>query len=523
MTTLDVFDMFTRDYARERFESMSLRDWLLAARDDKMLYASPAERMVSAIGEPERVDTAHDPRLGRLFFNRTIKLYRAFDGFYGMEDTVERIVGYFKHAAQGLEEKRQILYLLGPVGGGKSSLAERLKELMEKHPIYVLKAGNEVSPVFESPLGLFRSAELTDLLSERYGIDKHRLGNVMSPWAVKRLDEFGGDISKFEVARLYPSKLRQIAVAKTEPGDENNQDISSLVGKVDIRKLEHYSQNDPDAYAFSGGLCRANQGLLEFVEMFKAPIKVLHPLLTATQEGNYIGTETLGPIPFNGTILAHSNEAEWTVFKANKNNEAFLDRICVVTVPYCLRVSEETSIYKKLIGTSNLGAASCAPETLEMLAKFCVATRLKGGHADNALPQLAEATVNCRILPGVQPAAIEAELKQVVGSGVEVTPDADAGRPTPVSPLRPDVVGAYTKAVHARFPGAQIIPQMSTGATDGLEFRARGIPVYGVDGGWGVSPDDERAHGKDERIPVQSLWDSTMHWESMIRDLAGGK
>ena len=151
----------------------------------------------------------------------------------------------------------------------------------------------------------------------------------------------------------------------------------------------------------------------------------------------------------------------------------------------------------------------------------CVATRLKGGHADNALPQLAEATVNCRILPGVEPKVIEAELKKLVGPNVEVTPDADAGRPTPVSPLRPDVVSAYTKAVHARFPGVQIIPQMSTGATDGLEFRARGIPVYGVDGGWGVSPDDERAHGKDERIPVQSLTDNILHWESMIRDLAG--
>ena len=150
----------------------------------------------------------------------------------------------------------------------------------------------------------------------------------------------------------------------------------------------------------------------------------------------------------------------------------------------------------------------------------CVATRLKGGHADNALPQLAEATVNCRILPGVEPKVIEAELKKLVGPNVEVTPDADAGRPTPVSPLRPDVVSAYTKAVHARFPGVQIIPQMSTGATDGLEFRARGIPVYGVDGQWGVSPDDERAHGKDERIPVQSLTDNILHGESMIRDLA---
>jgi serine protein kinase len=377
MSTLDVFDIFSRDYARERFETMSLRDWLLAARDDKMLYATPAERMVAAIGEPDFIDTAQDARMGRIFFNRTLKSYKVFQGFFGMEDTIERIVGYFKHAAQGLEEKRQILYLLGPVGGGKSSLAERLKDLMETHPIYVLKAGDAISPVFESPLGLFRSPELSSLLADRYGIERHRTGQVMSPWAVKRLDEFGGDISKFEVARLYPSKLRQFGIAKTEPGDENNQDISSLVGKVDIRKLEHYSQNDPDAYSFSGGLCLANQGLLEFVEMFKAPIKVLHPLLTATQEGNYVGTETLGPIPFSGIILAHSNEAEWTVFKANKNNEAFLDRISVVSVPYSLRVTEEAAIYKKLLKGSNLDGTPCAPETLEMLAKFCVMTRLK--------------------------------------------------------------------------------------------------------------------------------------------------
>jgi len=388
MSNLDVFDLFNRDYSREQLETMSLRDWLLAARDDKMLYASPAERMISAIGEQELMDTAQDPRLGRIFFNRTIKRYKAFSGFFGMEDTIERIVGYFKHAAQGLEEKRQILYLLGPVGGGKSSLAERLKDLMEKRPIYVLKAGSQISPVFESPLGLFRSSELAALLEDKYGIERHRLTGVMSPWAVKRLDDFGGDISKFEVARLYPSKLRQIGIAKTEPGDENNQDISSLVGKVDIRKLEHFSQNDPDAYAFSGGLCRANQGLLEFVEMFKAPIKVLHPLLTATQEGNYIGTETLGPIPFNGTILAHSNEAEWQVFKANKNNEAFLDRICVITVPYCLRVTDEVQIYRKLLKESQLDKSPCAPETLEMLARFCVLTRLKEHENSNLFSKM---------------------------------------------------------------------------------------------------------------------------------------
>ncbi len=374
---LDVFDLFSEAYGREKLEGMSLRDFLLACRDDPMMYASAPERMIAAIGEPEHIDTSQDPRLSRIFFNRTIKSYPSFKGFFGMEDTIERIVGYFRYAAQGLEERRQILYLLGPVGGGKSSLAERLKELMEKFPIYVLKAGDQISPVFESPLGLFKEAQFGDLLEEKYGIERRRLHGIVSPWAIKRLDEFGGDIAKFEVVRLYPSKLRQIAIAKTEPGDENNQDISALTGKVDIRKLEHYSQNDPDAYSYSGGLCRANQGLLEFVEMFKAPIKVLHPLLTATQEGNYIGTEALGPIPFQGTILAHSNEAEWQVFKGNKNNEAFLDRICVVKVPYCLRVTEETSIYQKLLSASELGSSSCAPETLTMLSRFCVMTRLK--------------------------------------------------------------------------------------------------------------------------------------------------
>lgn len=385
---LDVFDMFSESYTKVKQEAMSLRDYLLAARDDAMLYASPAERMVKAIGEPKLIDTSKDPRLARIFFNRTIRHYDSFDGFYGMEDTIERIVSFFRHAAQGLEEKRQILYLLGPVGGGKSSLAERLKDLMEKHPIYVLKAGNEISPVFESPLGLFQSEELKSLLEDKYGIEKRRLDSLMSPWAVKRLDEFGGDISKFEVVRLFPSKLRQIAISKTEPGDENNQDISALVGKVDIRKLEHFSQDDTDAYAYSGGLCRSNQGLLEFVEMFKAPIKVLHPLLTATQEGNYVGTEALGPVPFHGTILAHSNESEWHQFRNNKNNEAFLDRINVIKVPYCLRVTEEQKIYDKLLAHSELSTAPCAPETLDLLARFSVLTRLREHENSNLYSKL---------------------------------------------------------------------------------------------------------------------------------------
>src|SRR5580704_8743425 len=364
-------------YARERREAMSLTEFLDGCRDDPGMTASAAERMIAAIGDPVVVDTSMDSRLGRIFLNRTIKLYPSLSGFFGMEDTIQRVVSFFQHAAQGLEERKQILYLLGPVGGGKSSLAERLKALMESYPIYVLKAGNEISPVFESPLGLFDPDKMGKVLEDRYGVPLRRLTGIMSPWCLKRLDEFDGDLTKFRVVKLMPSRLRQIAVAKTEPGDENNQDISSLVGKVDIRKLELHSQNDPDAYSYSGGLNRANQGMLEFVEMFKAPIKMLHPLLTATQEGNYTGTENIGAIPFNGIILAHSNEAEWQTFKNNRNNEAFIDRIYVIKVPYCLRVAEEQKIYEKLVSHSELAASPCAPATLEMLARFSVLSRLK--------------------------------------------------------------------------------------------------------------------------------------------------
>ncbi|MEP5230424.1 MAG: PrkA family serine protein kinase [Alloalcanivorax sp.] len=354
-------------------EEMSLEEYLALCKDDPTAYATAAERMLMAIGEPEMVDTAQDPRLSRIFSNKIIRRYPAFDEFYGLEEVIENIVSYYRHAAQGLEEKKQILYLLGPVGGGKSSLAEKLKALMQKVPFYALKG----SPVNDSPLTLFNPEEDGPILEEEYGIPRRYIRTIMSPWAVKRLHEFGGDLSQFRVVKRYPSILDQVAVAKTEPGDENNQDISALVGKVDIRKLEDFSQDDPDAYAFSGGLCRANQGLLEFVEMFKAPIKVLHPLLTATQEGNYNGTEHMGAIPFDGMVLAHSNEAEWHTFRNNKNNEAFIDRVYIVKVPYCLRVTEEMQIYDKLLRNSSLRDAHCAPDTLHMLAQFSTLTRLK--------------------------------------------------------------------------------------------------------------------------------------------------
>ncbi|MBU6252987.1 MAG: M20/M25/M40 family metallo-hydrolase [Alphaproteobacteria bacterium] len=159
------------------------------------------------------------------------------------------------------------------------------------------------------------------------------------------------------------------------------------------------------------------------------------------------------------------------------------------------------------------------PLEVAMTRTRCVATRLEGGHADNALPQTARALVNCRIFPGVDAKAVQAELQSAVGHSVQVEPHGSS-TPSPPSPLRADVMKVFTSSIHKRHPGVDIVPQMSTGATDGLYFRANGMPVYGVSGAWIISPEDERAHGKDERLPVKSFYEDLDHWHDMVKALA---
>jgi serine protein kinase len=374
----DLFSEYRDAFVRAQHDEMGIEDFLHYCKSDRMAYASAHECVLEAIGKPKLVNTAEDPRLSRIFQNRIIQNWDTFSDFHGMEETLMQLYAYFLHAAQGLEERKQVLYLLGPVGGGKSSLAEKIKTLCERYPIYALKdsLSGRVSPLLESPLGLFGRDKYGQMMEDKYGIPRRALTGIASPWALKRLTEYKGDITKFHVVRVMPSVLNQVGIVKTEPGDENTQDISTLVGKIDLRMLEKYAQDDPDAYSYSGALCLGSPRCVEFVEMFKAPLKVLNPILTATQEGNFKGTEALPAMPFNGFIMAHSNEAEWLKFRNNKDNEAFIDRVYLVKVPYCMRVDEEIRIYDKMLKHSTLSESPCAPQTLRTLAEFTVLSRL---------------------------------------------------------------------------------------------------------------------------------------------------
>src|SRR5438132_9081973 len=176
---MDVISHFAARFERTREEEFSLEEYLAECKRNPIAYATAAERMLKAIGDPQTVDTRNEPRLSRLFANKVIKIYPAFAEFYGMEDAIEQVVSYFRHAAQGLEEKKQILYLLGPVGGGKSSIAERLKQLMELVPFYVIKG----SPVNESPLGLFNNDEDAPILEQQYGLARRYHQRMTAPGA----------------------------------------------------------------------------------------------------------------------------------------------------------------------------------------------------------------------------------------------------------------------------------------------------------------------------------------------------
>ena len=244
---MSIFSHYQQRYESTQMEEYSIQEYLELCKNDPSAYATAAERMLLAIGEPEMVDTAKDPRLNRIFSNKIIKRYPMFDDFYGMEECIENIVSFFRHAAQGLEEKKQILYLLGPVGGGKSSLAEKLKSLMEQQPIYALKD----SPVYESPLGLFQPNEDGDILSEEYGIPLRYLNTVMSPWAVK-------------TATRIRWRCQQIQSGQTDAvHSRSNRHIQNRTRRR--KQPGHFLTGRQGGYSPAGRVSAARPGRLQFL------------------------------------------------------------------------------------------------------------------------------------------------------------------------------------------------------------------------------------------------------------------
>ncbi|MFO1075777.1 MAG: serine protein kinase [Geminicoccaceae bacterium] len=326
--------------------------------------------MLVAPGVTE-VDVEADPRAKRVFGDESAKVYNFFkDEFFGMERTLEKIVRYFHSAAMGGEEARQVLYLMGPVGSGKSSLVERLKRGLEDlDPIHVI----EGCPIFEQPLHLI-PRHLRKAFEDMLGV---RIEGDLCPVCRWRLiNEHDGKYENVPIKTISFSKRARRGIGVVPPVDPNNQDTSVLIGSEDISKLDRYSEGDPRVLELNGAFNVGNRGMVEFIEVFKNETEYLHTMITATQEKFVPAPGRHGTIYVDTCIVAHSNEAEWQKFKADHTNEAILDRIVVVKVPYNLRLTEEVKIYKRFLERSKFNA-QIAPHTLEVASMFAVLSRLE--------------------------------------------------------------------------------------------------------------------------------------------------
>jgi serine protein kinase len=317
------------------------------------------------------VDLEQDPRLKRIFKGEKLKVFNFFtDEFFGMEKTLNQIVRYFHSASLRGEESRQVLYLVGPVGSGKSSLVERLKKgLEELQSFYAI----EGCPMNEEPLHLV-PRHLRKEFSKMLGVEIE--GDLCPVCRYRLKEEFKGKWEDVPVKTQEFSIRAKRGVGVVPPVDPNNQDTSVLIGGEDISKLDLYSEGDPRVLDLTGALNVGNRGMVEFIEVFKNETEYLHAMITATQEKSIPAPGRHGMIYVDTCIVAHSNEAEWKKFKSDHTNEAILDRIVTVKVAYNLRLSEEVKIYKKIIRQSQF-TADIAPHTIEIASMFAILSRLE--------------------------------------------------------------------------------------------------------------------------------------------------
>ncbi len=359
------------EHKQYKFEG-TLLDYLAVVKENPKIAMLAHQRMYELLIKAgiEIIKTEENPRLKRVYGNDTIKRYSFFvNNFFGIDKSIMKIMRYFHSAAMKGEESRQVLYLVGPVGAGKSSIMESLKQALEMSaPIYMLKD----CPMSEEPLHLIPK-HLRPQFEEVLGV---KIEGDLCPICRYRLKhDYNGEFERFPVTTTEFSIRSRKGIGVVPPVDPNNQDTSVLSGSVDISKLDLYPEDDPRVLSLNGAFNVGNRGVVEFIEVFKNDVEYLHTMITATQEKSIPSPGKGAMIYFDGIILAHSNEAEWNKFKSDHTNEAILDRIVKVEVPYCLELDEEVKIYRKVLKNSSFDA-HIAPHTIEVASMFAILTRL---------------------------------------------------------------------------------------------------------------------------------------------------
>jgi len=341
----------------------------------KRLYEAIAKEGITKM-------SSSDVRCDKLFGGTELKTYDYFQSnFFGMERSLAKIMRFLRSASLKGEESRQVLLLLGPVGAGKSALMEHIKTVLETcEPMYHIDS----CPIHEEPLHLIPRS-LRAQFQKIYGIRVE--GDLCPVCRFNLKEQYNNDYSMMPIKQSSFSVRGRRGVGVVPPMDANSQDVTMLIGSEDISKLDMYSEDDPRVLSLNGAFNVGNRGIVEFVEVFKNEIEFLHTMITATQEKS-IPSPGKGPmIYFDGVIMAHCNEAEWNKFKSENTNEAILDRIVRVNVPYCLEYSEEQKIYEKMLGLSDFDG-HIAPHTLEVASMFAVLSRLHPSNKVDALTKM---------------------------------------------------------------------------------------------------------------------------------------
>jgi len=355
---------------KEKFKG-TFSDYLELVSKDSSIVKTAHRRLYEAVidhGVEKMPDS--NPRKSRIFNNDSVKIYKYFENhFFGMEPVLEKVMSFLHSSAHNGEESRQVLLLMGPVGAGKSALTEHVKNVLEGHKYYHLKG----DPHRGEPLQLV-PRKLRETFEKELGV---RIRGDISPVARHiLLEQLDGKYEEFEVEQTTFSQRGRRGVASVPPMDANSQDVSVLIGSVDISKLDKFSEDDPRALSLNGAFNVGNRGLVEMVEVFKNEIEFLHTIITATQEKRIPSPGKSDMLHFDGVILAHCNEAEWNRFQSEHTNEAILDRVVKVDVPYCLELDQEIKIYEKMLGQSDFDA-HIAPHTLRVASMFSIMSRLK--------------------------------------------------------------------------------------------------------------------------------------------------